>query len=782
MKKFLQLFICLIISVVGVNAQKYTVSGFVHDGATGEPLIGANVYEPSLQIGTTTNQQGYYSLVLPAGKRVVQWSYVGYYMKSDSFYLGQDELRSPELDEDYYTDEIIVDADPLGPIPDESSIPNSISIPVDQLRLLPPVFGEVDLIKSIQMMPGVQAGLEGSGGFYVRGGSPDQNLILIDGVPVYNINHAFGYFSMFNADAISQFQLYKGGFPARYGSRLSSVLDVTLKDGNRKEFSGAAGISFVSFYGYLEGPIIQDKTSFSISARRSMPGVLNIFNPFFSLEDNYQNSAYFYDITAKVTHRISDKNKLTASFFRSKDKYSSTLTNQYVAGTSRIEEVSEDIVDWANTLGALRWSHVHSTKLFANYALTYTEYLFNIRSTYNQVVQSDSGREETKYLLRYFSGVRDFSTKADYEYTKSSKHALRFGGIYTKHYFAPGAIEANFQGPRISLDTLLGSSRRIMSDEMAVYIEDDIKVSTRMRANLGFRFSSYLVNGKAYFAPEPRVSMRYSVNSNLAFKTSYSFMNQYLHMLSNSGLGLPIDLWFPATEKIRPQTSHQITAAFVRTIKDNWEVSLEGYFKKLNHVIDYSEGSDFLNVQSSWENSVEQGIGQNYGVEFLVQKKFGNARGWLGYTLAWNRRKFDAINQGNWYYYRYDRRHQINLSASLPYSDRSAISFNIVYGSGYPITFPYGRYLDANGRVVFDYQQKNGYRLRYYLRFDVGYTNTKEGDSGLKQELMISIYNVLNRNNPYYMYINFDPQTGTPTAKEVSLIPFFPSISYRISF
>jgi len=513
-----------------------------------------------------------------------------------------------------------------------------------------------------------------------------------------------------------------------------------------------------------------------------MPGVLNIFNPFFTVTDNYQNGAYFYDITAKVTHRISEKDKLTASFFRSKDKYSSTLTEQYVAGTSRIEEVSEDIVDWANTTAAVRWSHLHSSKLFANYALTYTEYLFNIRSSYNQVVQSDSGMSETNYLLRYYAGVRDFSAKADYEYSRSYKHSIRFGGIYTKHYFAPGALEANFQGPRISLDTLLGPARRITSDEMAVYIEDDIKLSTRLRANIGFRFSVYLVNGTSYFAPEPRVSLRYSINSDLAFKTSYSYMNQYLHMLSNSGLGLPIDLWFPATDKIGPQSAHQVTAALVRTIKDNWEISVEGYYKQLKNVIDYSEGRDFLDVQGSWESDVEQGIGQNYGLEFLVQKKFGDARGWLGYTLAWNRRKFDAINQGNWYYYRYDRRHQINLSASFPYSSRSAISFNFVYGSGYPITFPYGRYLDANGQVVFDYQQKNGYRLRYYMRFDVGYTNTKESNSGIKQEFMLAVYNVFNRSNPYYMYINFDPQTGTPVAKEVSLIPFFPSLSYRLSF
>lgn len=782
MKKFLPLFIVLIFSVVGVSAQQYTVSGFVRDGASGEPLVGANIYEPSLQIGVTSNQQGFFSIVLPAGNRVLQWSYVGYYLKSDTFYLGQDQQRIIELDEDYYIEEIEVEADPLGPIPDESSTPNTLNIPIDQLRSLPPVFGEIDIVKSIQMLPGIQAGLEGSSGFYVRGGSPDQNLYLLDGVPIYNINHSFGYFSPFNTDAISQFQLYKGGFPARYGSRLSSVMDVTLKEGNKKDFGGAAGISFVSFYGFLEGPIIQDKTSFSISARRSMPGILNIFNPFADLTGESENTAYFYDITAKVNHRISEKDQLTASFFRSKDKYGSSLTEQYTAGSSRIEEVNEDLVDWANTTAALRWSHVHSEKLFVNYALTYSEYLFNIRSTFKQTVQSDSGREETNYLIRYFTGVRDFSAKADYEYTPSAKHSIRFGGIYTKHYFAPGAIEANFQGPRIALDTILGPSRRIVSDEMAAYFEDDIRFNTRLRMNLGFRLSSYLVNGKAYLAPEPRASLRYSINANLAFKTSYAFMNQYLHMLSNSGLGLPIDLWFPSTENLGPQSAHQVTAAFVRTIRDNWEVSLEGYYKYLNNVIDYKEGSDFLDVQNNWESRVEQGIGQNYGLEFLVQKKFGSARGWLGYTLAWNRRKFNNINQGNWFYSRYDRRHQINLSASIPYSSRSTFSINIVYGSGYPITFPYGRYFDANGQVVFDYQQKNGYRLRSYFRIDVGYSNTKENTSGLKQEFILAVYNVLNRNNPYYMYISFDPQTGAPSAKEVSLIPFFPSITYRLSF
>lgn len=783
MKKFLLLIILLIFSAVGVLAQQFSISGFVRDDASGEPLIGATIYEPNLKLGTTTNQNGYYNLVLPSGQRKVQWSYVGFYLKEDSFYLGQDIAQDINLQEDYYLNEIVVEPDEDNKIPDESSTPAGISIPMKQIRTIPPVFGEVDLIKAIQMMPGVQSGMEGSGGLYVRGGTPDQNLILLDGVPVYNINHAFGFFSAFNVDAISQFQLYKGGFPARFGSRLSSVLDITLKDGNSKTFSGAAGISLLSFYGYLEGPIIQDKTSFSFSARRTMPGILNIFNPLNSGTENEESGAYFYDVTAKVTHRFSEKDKLSLSFYRGKDKYFNIIKEQYQTGSSRVEETTEDELAWGNTTAVLRWAHVHNKRLFATYAVNYTEYLFSLQSSYQRAVQTDTSRTDVNYLIRYFAGIRDFSTKADYEYTPSYKHFLRFGAIYTLHAFAPGAIEVNFTGPAIQLDTILGPSRRILGNELAAYIEDDIKVSTRLRVNAGLRISAYFVNGRAFFAPEPRLSARYSFDSKLAFKTSYSYMNQYMHLLTNSGLGLPTDLWVPATDKIRPQSSHQFTAALVRTIKDNWEVSLEGYYKRLNNVIDYAEGTGFINAQSDWESRVEQGIGRSYGAEFLIQKRYGSMTGWLGYTLSWNRRQFDNINNGQWYYFRYDRRHQINLTGNFPLSDRNALSLNVVYGSGHPITFPYGRYLDANGNEVFDYQEKNGYRLRYYLRFDIGYTNTKESmRSGLKQEFMISIYNLLNRSNPYFIYLGYNSSNTARVAKEVSLLPFFPSFSYRLSF
>lgn len=769
----------LILSAVQAFSQNFSISGFITDDETGEPLIGAVVFEPNLRLGATTNINGFYTLVLPSGDRKIEIRYVGYYVRLDSFYLGSNRSYSAALLPDSYLEEVVVNANDYS---DESSTPNAVNIPMHQIRAIPPVFGEVDLIKAIQMLPGVQSGTEGGSGLYVRGGTPDQNLILLDGVPVYNINHVFGFFSAFNVDAISQFQLYKGGFPARYGSRLSSVLEITLKDGNSKEFSGAAGISLLSFYGYLEGPIYEDKTSFSFSFRRTMPGILNLFNPLLTGTDNEVSGAYFYDLTAKVTHRFSEKDKLSLSFYRGKDKFYSRLNEQYFNGPTRVEDKYDNQLDWGNTTASLRWSHLVNSRLFSNHSVSFTEYKFNIREGFERIAQTDTSSSNSNYQLRYFSGIRDFAVKSDFEYIPSYKHYFRYGAIYTLHAFAPGAIEANFQTPSISLDTILGPSRRTLGSELAIYGEDDIKVNARLRANVGLRISTYLVNGKAYMAPEPRFSMRYSLSSKLAFKASYTWMNQYLHLLTNSGLGLPTDLWVPATEKIKPQSAHQVTAALVRTVKDNWEFSVEGYYKTMKNVLDYAEGAGFINTQSDWESRVEQGIGKNYGVEFLAQKKYGIVTGWLGYTLAWNLRKFDEINNGNWYYFRYDRRHQVNLSGSVKVSDRNAFSFNVVYGSGYPVTFPYGRYLDANGNEVFDYEVKNGYRMRYYLRFDVGYTNTRESyTSDVKQELMISIYNLLNRNNPYYLYLSYDA-TGKPVAKEVSLIPFFPSISYRISF
>ena len=781
MKNRLLLSFFLIFSAVSLYSQQFSVSGFVRDKESGEALIGVMVMDQGAQRGTRSNENGYFNLIVPAGYRYIEFYLPGYEKYGDSVYLGADERLEVNLVEDIYFEEVYIDPDDKR-IPDEPAIPEPQSSTPQMIKNVPPVFGEVDLIKSIQFLPGIQGGVEASSGLHVRGGSPDQNLVQIDGVPVYNINHTFGFFSAFNTESVLNYNLYKGGYPARFGSRLSSVLDITMKDGNNQEIHGNASLSLISFSGYLEGPLYKDKTTFSASFRRTLPGIVNIINPLTTGASGERTGGYFYDGTVKLTHRVDERSKLSLTFYRGKDKFFSEIQDRSNSGGLRTEETRHDEINWGNTTVALRGSRAISKRLYGNVSLSYTEYQFNQIRRYNRVEETDSTRDETDYNLRYFSGIRDFSLKADFEYAYNYRHKLSYGFVNTVHAFAPGAIEAIFKGPGTNIDTTYGAARRIVANEAAVYLEDDIHWSNRLRTQIGLRVSSYFADNSFYYALEPRVSLRYSLSHKAALKLSYTRMNQYLHLLANSGLGLPTDLWLPSTAHVKPESAHQLTASVERTVADDMIFSVEVFYKWLNNVVDYSEGADFVDVQENWEGKVEQGVGRNYGLEVLFSKRYGEVTGILAYTLSWNRRQYEFINNGNWYYYRYDRRHQINFTANMDVTERNTIAFSGIFGTGYPVTFPHGRYVDINGNEVFDYEMKNGYRLRYYLRFDVALTNKRENYySGLRQEFVISIYNLFNRRNPYFLYVDRDAGQGF-VAKEVSIFPLFPSVTYRLLF
>lgn len=779
-KHFLLWFLTCCMAVPAIS-QQFTVSGYVTDEESGEAIIGANVFEPNLKVGTTTNNQGYYSLPLPFGNRVIQTHYVGYYGRIDSFYLGRNITRNIRLalNEDF--DEIVVKGKVKENIEDDVQ-GSYINVPMSQIKAVPTILGEVDVIKALQLLPGVQSGGEGSSGLYVRGGSPDQNLILLDGVPVYNINHLFGFFSAFNSEAINNVQLYKGGFPARFGSRLSGVLDIAMKDGNNQEFGGNASISPVAINLMLEGPLVNEKTTFAISGRRSLFDIFyGGFNPLGSGLQQEDGGFYFYDMTAKVSHRFSDKDRLSVSFYNGRDKFYSNLLDQYQIGNTRVEDRYESDIYWGNLTASARWTHVFSPRLFGVFSGSFTRYQFNISDQLERREVNDTSNSTSTYLLRYFSGIRDWSAKGDFEYAANNRNTVRFGGIYTNHGFAPGATQAKFTLPANKLDTILGPSRRIISNELAVYVEDDVKVSARFRVNAGLRLSLYTVNGAAYANPEPRFSFRYFLTEKLALKGSYSYMNQYLHLLTNSGLGLPTDLWVPATERIKPQSAHQVAAGLARTFKKNIEFTVEGYYKRMNRVLDYVPGADFMGTESNWETRVSQGKGWAYGVEFLLQKKEGKYTGWIGYTLAWNMRQFADINNGKAYPFRYDRRHDISIVNSYKVSERTSFSATFVFGTGNAITFPFGRYLDINGNIVYDYVEKNSYRMRNNIRVDVGMTSIRGSSGDYESSLIFSIYNLTNRRNPYFIYLSTN-DNGEPVAKEVSLLPFIPAITYSLKF
>lgn len=766
---------------LGLSAQQYLVSGFISDSKSGEPLIGATVYEPELKIGTTTNQAGYYSIYLPAGRRSLQYSYLGFDAVQDSFFLGKNIVNNVVLEEGGTLSEVVIIDKRTDEI-QESPLTSTVSIPMGMINHIPALLGEIDFIKAIQMLPGVQAGMEGSSGLYVRGGTPDQNLILLDGVPVYNINHLFGFFSAFNSESISSFNLIKGGFPARYGSRLSSVLDINIKEGNNQDFTGVAALSFISGSLFLEGPIANEKTTFSIGARRSLldlytSGIQSITGGGEGSRAGY----FFYDITGKITHRINDKNKLFFTIYNGKDKFFVRSTDNFISGEDRIESKIEAGIDWGNITSALRWGRLVNEKVYANYSINYTRYQFNIRNLYEQTVVNSSGTSFESFLAAYFSGIQDISAKVDYEHAYSAKHFLRYGGNVINHGFAPGALQAKITTPGANIDTILGPSSRILGNEFAAYIEDDIKIDHRLRVNVGLRLSAYQAKSKIYSLPEPRFSGRYMLNKDWAFKASYSLVNQYLHLLTNSGLGLPTDLWVPATDRIKPQRSHQFVTGLSRTLPENMEFSVEAYYKTLNGVIDYAEGAEFINVSNNWEDKVEQGKGTTYGMEVLLQKKQGELTGWIGYTLAYNTRQFDNINNGNVYFFRYDRRHTLSITGTYELNDRYILSANLMYASGNPITFPYGRYIALDGSQVLDYVEKNGYRMRDNFRIDAGFTRKTDGYFDGDQQLVFSVYNLTNYRNPFYMYLGFD-NNGDPAAYEVSLLPFIPSITYILRF
>jgi hypothetical protein len=774
-------FITLIFNSLQLFSQQYILYGYLFDDENGEPLAGARIYEPLLDLGTVTGPSGFFSLALPAGYRIIYYSKEGYYMEKDTVYLGRDEPVKISLLPDEDLNEANNDSVSGG----QGILPvtGGQNISLQQLRYMPPVFGEADLLKSMQMMPGIQSGLEGSNGMYVRGGTPDQNLILMDGVPIYNINHAFSFFSGFSNEALKDFQVYKGGFPARFGSRISSVVDISLKEGNPQHFSGSAGSSLVSFYGFLEGPVYKDKTTVFLSFKRSMPGLINILNPLASYTGGNESSgSYFYDLSGKITHRISDKDRIYLSFYNGGDKFFSLEEDQYISGVARVKETYDARLYWGNNAASLRWEREISPRKTAQYSLGFSRYQLNVSEEFKRIAQTDTSRDASSILFHYFSGIQDFSIKADHEQVLDSRHRLRYGAIYTLHASAPGAVNVSFNVPGFDLDTLLGPPKRFLSHELAAYIEDDIRWSSRLRTNIGLRLSSYFFPSGSYLLPEPRFSGRYLPGRGISLKGSYALMAQYLQVINNNMTGFPIDLWIPASAGIRPQQAHHYTLGLGKSIDTYWEISAEAFYKKMLHTIDYSENSSFIGSGNDWQQDIRQGKGRAYGAEFLLQKKLGQVSGFLGYTLAWNKRQFDDINGGREYDFRYDRRHSFSFSSVIQVSSRHIFSFNVVYGSGNPVTFPFGRYFDADGNEVFDYVEKNSYRMKNYYRVDLAYTNIRNRwDSDISQEFTISVYNLFNRFNPYYMYLSYNA-AGRPVAKEANMLPFFPSFVYRIRF
>ena len=771
-------------------AQQYTINGYVEDEQSKERLIGVNVYLKGTQHGTTTNTYGFYSLTVPAGEYTLVSSYIGYSNTNQPVNVDRDlEIDFTIQESSEQLQEVEVTAEELSAERVEMS---TVNLSAQDIKNIPAFLGEVDIIKALQLLPGVQSGGEGTTGFYVRGGSPDQNLILLDGVPVYNASHLFGFFSVFNADAIKNVKLTKGGFPARHGGRLSSVLEIDLKEGNMKEFHGEGSIGLISSKLTLEGPLVKDKTSFMVSGRRTYYDLITA--PIIKAQTDGESSGgyYFYDLNAKVNHIFSRKDRLYVSYYGGNDKFYSK-SNYEDPQFGLLESSDESGLKWGNHTGSIRWNHLFSDKLFGNLTATYTQYRFSIGyEDYSKYRNDDGEIIEQSNGFEYFSFIRDYGLRYDMDYSINTDHTLRFGGNYTYHIFKPGVAQIQEEYSTVSIDSILNFSKPIYANDLYAYVEDDWRINNRWRMNYGLHYSYYFTNEANYQSLQPRISARYLIDDTWALKGSFATMTQYIHLLSNSGIGLPTDLWVSSTDRVKPQQSQQIAFGTTKNIQGKmYELSFETYYKAMQNLIEYKEGASFIST-TDWENTVEtDGTGEAYGFEFLLRKNEGKTTGWIGYTLAWTNRQFSNLNEGKAFSYKYDRRHDASVVVNHKFNDKIDVGATWVYGTGNTFTAPVAEFYLTDGMrnsfyqntsTYTRYSDRNALRMPAYHRLDIGVNFRKKKKWG-ERVWNVSIYNVYNRRNPYYLYVsNEGGFNRDKVVKQVSLFPIIPSVSYIFSF
>lgn len=805
MKIFITLLCTVVLKTIVVSAQKVTISGTVTDLKSVETILSANVYDENSLSGTVTNNYGYYSLKVPKGKIKLVCSYIGYISFTKELYISKDTAIDIQIEQNLQIEEVIVsDKGPQQTV--QSTQMSTVELPILKAKQLPVLLGEVDPIKSLQLMPGVQSGTEGSTGLYVRGGGPDQNLILLDGVPVYNANHLFGFFSVFNADAIKSVSLIKGGYPARYGGRLSSVIDIRMKEGNMKQFKGDASIGVLSSSLMLQGPIIKNRTSFIVTGRRTYFDAFT--SPIISLINRAQQESgksdhtglYFYDFNAKVNHIINDNNRIFLSAYAGRDNYysNSNTKQEDAAAKYYYRRTEKSGINWGNITSALRWNHIYSNSLFGNLTLSYSNYSFVTNNFLEYVSADDTARESQKINYEYLSQIRDFGLKYEFEHRISNNHNLRYGFSNTLHQFSPG-VTVNYESfdKKISVDTTYGR-KNVPSNEFYVYGEDELNLGSKLKLNLGVHYSNFKTGSEIYHSFEPRISARYMINDKFSAKLSYVKMTQYINLLANTTIGLPTDLWVPCTENIKPQKSWQIAAGTAHGIGNGYELTIEGYYKKMNNLVEYVEGASFFNLDTDWEKVVTQGNGQSYGAEIFFQKTLGKTTGWIGYTLSWSTRKFDSISFGKTFPFKYDRRHDASLVVTHNFTDNINLGMAWVYGTGTAITLSEENYISHDwimpNKQIFDlahpvftgtFSTRNSYRLPAYHRLDVGLNFSKQKPK-YKRTVGIGVYNTYARKNAFYVYTSteFDESISDwkPVLKQVSILNFVPYLRYNISF
>lgn len=807
--------VTFLILTISLNAQKVTISGYVTDKNSGERLINANIYNKDTYLGTTANNYGYYSISLPKGQATLIASFIGYQAQEFKLDLQTDqtlniqlELSSDELEE------VTVVGNQINKVEDTQM--SMVDLPVQKMKKIPVILGEADVLKVIQLLPGVQSGTEGTSGIYVRGGGPDQNLFLLDGVPVYNASHLLGFFSVFNPDAIKTVKLYKGGFPARFGGRLSSVVDISMKDGNMKEFKGDFSIGLISSKLTLEGPIIKDKTSFMFSARRTYVDILA--QPIIAYANAMNNSnahggAYFHDFNLKLNHIFNDRSRLYLSGYLGKDKgYGGSKDEYDLLGENnqliKYQSKTDFGLGWGNSIGSLRWNYLLGKRLFSNTTVTYSKYIFDVESDFTS--KDLTNNTKTEDFFRYYSGIEDISAKVDFDYFPSPRHDIKFGTGYTNHHFTPGVTRLKFGDTSIDyeqagIDTTFGN-RDIFADELASYFEDDITISEKFKLNAGVQLSVFMVDGETFVRLQPRLALRFKASDNVSLKASYSRMAQHVHLLTTAGISMPTDLWLPVTKNFEPPLSDQVAIGTAINLPKSFSLTLEGYYKNMTNLIEYKEGASFMGSATNWESKVEKGIGWSYGAEVMLEKTLGKTTGWIAYTWSKTERQFENLNFGKSFPAKYDRRHDISIAITHEFSDKFDIGGTWVYGTGNAVTLAVMEYPQAQvpgtnfnpwySGSLKEYDGRNNYRMPAYHRMDLGMNFHKEKKHGIRT-WSISAYNVYNRQNPFmlqwgtkggeYVYNSVTGeyvQTSKPETvlKQFSLFPIIPSVSYSFKF
>ncbi|ASB47906.1 TonB-dependent receptor [Alkalitalea saponilacus] len=776
---------------------KHTISGFVREAGSMESLPAANIYTSPDFKGTVSNNYGFFSITLIPGKHTLNASYVGYQTESKPLELNNDTVIVFNLQPHLLLGEIDV-VGQLSYAQLNAARMGNILIPIHEIKQTPALLGETDIVKNIQMLPGIQGGSEGFSGLYVRGGGPDQNLILLDDVPIYNIGHLLGFFSVFNADAVKHVSVLKSGFPARYGGRISSVIDIRMLEGNNERVEGNINVGLLSSGVSLNGPVQKDRSGFAISFRRTyMDAIAALAQRGQEETTNY----YFFDLNAKYNHIINDKNRLYLSAYWGRDKYMTTynfvdltLNNGSPGGEPLRTTINdENNAGWGNVVTALRWNHVFNQRLFGNLTATFSDYRFFIGVERNHEINNNWDSFEQRYI----SGIRDYSVKVDFDYYPANNHQVKFGLNAIQHEFNPGVdVVQRSPGTSQPVDTTLGDVR-LTGGEYHFYLEDEFTLMRKLRVNAGARYVLFNGNDKFYHSLEPRISLNYELSPMWNMRTAYSHMSQFIHLVSSSNVALPTDLWLPVTETIPPMYSRQVSLGtdWKSGFNQNYSISGDVYYKQMKNLLHYKESTGFFDYSTEWEDKLTGGDGESYGLELILRKNNGDFTGWLSYTLAKTTNQFEEINNGRSFPARFDRRHDINLNLKYQFNERIDGNLNWQFGSGTPITLPSEKYfapdfpfLDESPGSGFseDAVSLNQYRMPPFHRMDVGFNFSKQRDR-TERIWSLGVINLYGRQNPFLLYFasdsNSEPGSAQRNLKQLSLFPFpIPYVRWTLIF